>query len=322
MEIIQKTERGIEYLSGLLKHGVRVYTRALFWKIPHHDIAKEDISLKVGRYVLVDGYREELETKQPKSELTLDNEEFLALIEFIQANYPALKDGVKKYIPITEDIDSETIDYIKGIFDNPDKYKLIEFIQKHNLMPDDLMVLLEHKKRIEAVKKFEEMLGNDLLENKWQQWFTENSWVLGSEFVSVLDEREIDTKNISDFLMKAYDGFLDIIEIKRPEGGLEFWSQTTDHENQIPTQDLIKAVIQSSKYIYEIEQEANSLKFFERVGDIKVIKPRSILIYGRSTNWTEDQKIAYRILNSSYHNLTILTFDHVLERAKRMLGIN
>ena len=38
------------------------------------------------------------------------------------------------------------------------------------------------------------------------------------EFVEVIGERHIDKRNISDFLMRAYDGFLDIVEIKPPEG--------------------------------------------------------------------------------------------------------
>jgi hypothetical protein len=43
--------------------------------------------------------------------------------------------------------------------------------------------------------------------------------VLGSEFVRVLDERTIDPRNVADYLVEAFDGFLDIIEIKRPGGG-------------------------------------------------------------------------------------------------------
>jgi hypothetical protein len=30
---------------------------------------------------------------------------------------------------------------------------------------------------------------------------------------------------------------------------------------------------------------------------------------------------AYRILNASFHNLTVLTYDHVLARAQRISGI-
>jgi hypothetical protein len=161
-----------------------------------------------------------------------------------------------------------------------------------------------------------------LEEQRWQVWLKENSWVLGSEFVKVLDEREVDTANITDYLMQAYDGFLDIIEIKRPEGGLKFWNDTLDHGNYIPSTDLTKAITQATKYIYELEREANSLKFLEKVGNIKTIKPRCILVFGRSKDWNDDQKEAFRILNSSYHNLTIMTYDHVFLRAKKIACIN
>ncbi|EOG7599877.1 Shedu anti-phage system protein SduA domain-containing protein, partial [Vibrio cholerae] len=117
-------------------------------------------------------------------------------------------------------------------------------------------------------------------------------------------------------------GFLDIVEIKRPEGGLSFWQSALDHGNYIPHSDLIKAITQSSIYIHEVEREADSQKFFKRVGGVTAIKPRCTLIYGRSKDWNVEQQEAFRILNSSYHNLTIMTFDHVLERAKRILGQN
>lgn len=121
--------------------------------------------------------------------------------------------------------------------------------------------------------------------------------------------------------MQAYDGFLDIVEIKRPSESLQFWASGLDHGNYVPSQNLVKAITQATKYIHEVEREANSVKFLERVGNVKTIKPRCILIYGRSNEWNQYQREACRILNSSYHNLTILTYDHVLSRAKRIVGI-
>lgn len=47
-----------------------------------------------------------------------------------------------------------------------------------------------------------------------------------------------------------------------------------------------------------------------------------LLIFGRSDNWDSEQKEAYRILNSSYHSLIIMTYDHVLLRAKIILNID
>lgn len=191
----------------------------------------------------------------------------------------------------------------------------------NEILPDDLVAGLETAKRRRALVQYTHMLECDLTEHEWQKWFTNNAWVLGTDFVRILDERQIDTKNISDYLMEAYDGFLDVVEIKRPGGGLSFWADKKDHDNYVPSTDLIKAVCQAANYIYEIEREANSMKSFERAGCVKTIKPRCTLIFGRSSSWNEEQKKSYRILNSSYHNLTILTYDHVLERAKRILGI-
>lgn len=318
MTTIRKSKNGIEYLVELLKEKPQTLTRAWFWKIPHNN-HEEDICLKIGRYNKV-GY-ETPETRQPKSELTLDNEEFKKLINFLYENYEPFKKGVKKYIPIDEKFNEKSINHLKAIFDNPDKNELLNFIVKNNILPDDLISGLQHQLRVKAVKEFESMMEQDLLEQSWQEWFKQNDWILGSEFVKILEEREIDTANITDYLMQAYDGFLDIIEIKRPEGDLKFWAETQNHGNFVPSSDLTKAITQATKYIYEVERESNSVKFLEKVGNVKTIKPRCILIFGRSNNWNSKQKEAYRILNSSYHNITVMTYDHVLCRAKRILSI-
>ena len=320
MATIRETKNGIEYLFELLKVKAKTITRVAFWKIPHKGL-REDICLKIGRYNKNGFLPESLESVNPKSELTLDNEEFQKLLEFLADNYEPFKKGVKKYIPLDEKFDQKIIGHLKAIFDNPNKKIVLDFIAKNDILPKDLIAGLQSQTRINAINEFEKMLEQDLVEQKWQKWFEQNEWVLGSEFVKILDEREIDTENIADYLTQAYDGFLDIIEIKRPEGGIKFWANSQDHGNYIPSLDLTRAITQATKYIYEVEREADSVKFLERVGNIKTIKPRCVLIFGRSNDWDDDQKEAYRILNSSYHNLTIMIYDHVLMRAKKILGI-
>lgn len=309
-------------LTKVLLSKLTVITRAVFWKI-HHNSGKEDICLKLGRYKKSGffGEDEEPETQQPKSELTLDHEEFQSLIKFLQQSYEPFRQGVKAFIPLERPFDAENAKQIRALFSLPNKRDLVSFILDNDVIPDQLAAGLRQARRARAVLEFEQMLGQNLLEGKWQQWFQSNSWVLGSQFVRVLDERQIDTQHISDFLMEAYDGFLDVVEIKRPEGGVNFWSATMDHGNYIPSTDLTKVISQASRYIYEVEREANSVKFLERVGGVKTVKPRCILVFGRSNEWNEKQAEAYRILNASFHNLTVLTYDHVLARARRISGI-
>lgn len=319
MQTIRTTKNGVDYLRGVLRKSAERITQAFLWKIPHRS-DREDISLKIGRYAYDKRLGEVLESEAPKSELTLNHEEFLSLVTFLEENYEPFKRGQKNYIPLTDKFKKESIIHLKAIFDNPDKEKLLGFIAENSILPDDLISGLQHKNKIDAVKEFESMLGRDLIEDEWQKWLKKNSWVLGTDFVEILEERDIDTEHISDYLMRAYDGFLDIVEIKRPQGKLKFWASELDHGNHVPSSDLIKAITQASKYIYEVERESNGVKFQERLG-IKTIKPRCTLLFGRSNDWNGTQKEAFRILNSCYHNISIMTYDHVLDRAKRMLGI-
>ncbi|MBK8132350.1 MAG: DUF4263 domain-containing protein [Gammaproteobacteria bacterium] len=202
-------------LSTILRRKKSVITRAHFWKVPHNN-SEDEINLKVGRYsVPKEFYEEEVpETLNPKSELTLDSEEFKNLIEFIQKNYEPFKSGVKAFIPLDKPFERENAEQIKALFALPNRSEIIKFVVENRIVPDDLYLALQATSRGRAITQFEEMLTAAKAESAWQAWFKENSWVLGSEFVRILDERAIDTQHISDFLMEAYDGFLDIVEIK------------------------------------------------------------------------------------------------------------
>jgi len=311
-------------LAKVLRTGPRAITRAVFWKIPH-DSGREDIRLKLGRYKraadddpLAD---EELENRQPKSELTLDDEEFQALVAFLRDSYEPFKQGARAFLPLDRPVDSDDAARIKALLAQRDQKKLVRFILDNDVIPEELEAGLQRARRARAIREFEKMLQENRRESDWQDWFEKNCWVLGSEFVRLLDERSIDVQHISDLLVQAYDGFLDIVEIKRPEGGLQFWGTSTDHGNYVPSGDLVKAIAQAARYIFEVEREANSVKFLERVGGVKTVKPRCILIFGRSEGWDDDRIEALRILNAGYHNLTIMTYDHVLARARRIVGL-
>lgn len=324
MKEVKTSKDGIDHLHAVLQEKTYVVTRASLWKIPHNNPDNDEIAVKIGRYKKKKGPLnftvEEVENSDPKSELTLQEEEFHSLIEFIEKYYEPFEKGVKKFIPLDDEFTAENIEHLQAFFSHPKQDELVEFILEKNIIPEELFAAFNQLSKARAIEKFEDMLDEDLTEHKWQKWFEKNSWVLGTNFVRVLDERNVDTQNITDFLMEAYDGFLDIIEIKRPDGNLNFWASSKDHGNLVPDQDLVKAITQASKYIHEVEREANSIKFLEKVDGVKTIKPRGVLVFGRSLEWGEEEKESYRILNSNYHNLTIMTYDHVLERARRMIS--
>ncbi len=319
MEEVRRTRKGIDYIAKVLKRKKTITTRAVFWKIPHTTHG-DQISLKLGRYRRTDG-GEEVDVGSPKSELTLEDDEFRELVEFLANHHEPLREGARKYLLVGNGLSDDQVEQVRALFGHPDREQLVDFLLTNNLLPEDLLHALDYRRKADAVSQLEGMLDRDLVESNWQRFFQENEWILGSDFVQMLGEREIDVDHIADFLVQAYDGFLDLIEIKRPGGTMRFWADALDHGHHVPHSDLTKAVTQAQRYIFEVEREANSIKTLERLGGIKAVKPRCTLIYGRSHDWTSEQTEAYRILNASQHSLSILTYDHVLDRARRMLAI-
>lgn len=314
MSEIKTSSKGVDYATPqTLKTKKRVYSQAMLMKIPHEHHNEPDISLKIGRYLFPFG---KVQNEKPKSELTLDNEELNALISYISENYVPVNLGFGKYISVSDD-DEELINKFKELVEN--NSDTAELLIEKGILSDNVFIAATSIKKKDALIDFERNLGEALPESFWQEWFSKNKWVLGSDFAQIIDERNIDTENIADYIMRAFDGFVDLVEIKKPNG-LQFWSATKDHNNYVPSTDLIKAITQCLNYIYAIEREANSVKFIEKTKS-KVIKPRCILIFGRSNDWNDEQREAYRILNAAYNQLSILTYDHLLFRAKNVLGI-
>jgi hypothetical protein len=162
-----------------------------------------------------------------------------------------------------------------------------------------------------AFKEYKEKLGVGKNEEVWQKFFEANPWILGSDFVEILDERVIDEENKTDIPVRDFDGFVNIIELKLP--GSIFWTA----EN-VPAADFTKAIMQCARYVTEMERRMNDKKKTDALG-ADILKPRITLIYGRSNEWTKEQREQLKILNSSFHNIAILSYDHVLERAKKII---
>lgn len=322
VQTVKTSNKGIDYVSGLLKKKTSVVTKTVFYKVPHNQQG-DDLHLKIGRYNITGLFNTEtLETENPKSELTLDNEEFTNLIQFIEENHGPLLLGAGKYIQADADLDDALAERMVEIFKNKDSRKVANFLIKNKLLNVDSAAMIEFARRAAATKVFEDKVNANEKEHEWQKWFQENDWVLGNEIVEILDDRRIDLSNVADYLVETFDGFVDLVEIKRPEGSLKFWADSTDHDNLIPSQDLIKAITQVQNYLVELEKEMDSIKTKKRLNGSAIIKPRATLIFGRSNSWGEPQKQAFRILNAGYRDLSILTYDHVLARAKRSLQKN
>ena len=191
-----------------------------------------------------------------------------------------------------------------------------------NLTPSYIQEMSRRKRNVEWMRelldnpaKFRDVksrmgLGKD--EEVWQRFFQKNDWILGSDVIELLDTRALSEHEITDLPFKSVDGFLDIIELKLPDA--KAWNS-----DNVPNAELTKAIMQCARYLRAAEVKANDHLKMKELG-VEIIKPRITLLYGRSTNWSEEQREQLRILNSSLHDISILTYDHVLARAEKLVS--
>ncbi len=259
---------------------------------------------------------------------TLDFERILQLLSlFSELDLKAVTNKAVVFDKSIISDSNEVSRFLTLIASDPEgKEKLGEVAKNYGLIKvGDIDNVVQKK---EAVSLFEKILSNqsDFIayktelevgkdEEVWQRFFSQNSWILGSDFVEILDERRLDVENITDYLLRSFDGFVDIIELKLPTA--PFWTTKS-----IPKSELTSASMQCNRYILQTERKINDLEFNKKINNTPIVKPRITLIYGRSEGWTDEQREAYRVLNSSYSNLNIISYDHLLERAKRLIGIN
>lgn len=220
--------------------------------------------------------------------------------------------GSDSYFADLKDNHVEGSALIKKLLQEPGLLKgfEIEDISKLSNIKKKENDLTEFEYRLVNMGDFKEDTGDD----NWQDWFNDKKWLFGSEVVQIINERRVDHNGKFDYIIKSDDGFVDLVEIKNPP--LPFWASTKDRDNFYPSTDLNKAITQSIKYIYSLEKKMDIKSTSEDIGDI--LKPQCTLIIGRTEGWTPEHYQSFRILNASFHNLTILTYDMLLERAKKI----
>lgn len=308
---VNSTSTGQEYVKPkVLSSGMRSSCRAVFFRNEHKSTGVPIIPLKIARL------DKNGKAKEDKS-ITLKQEEIDQLIEYIQEYYAPLNIGLTEFIEADQDA-AELFRKVQnlGISEDEVASKLIE----SGILTKNMSVAITAAERNNAVRNFEVSLDQEPTEAFWQDWFSRNKWVLGSDYLNILPERDIDAHDIADYLMRSIDGFVDVVEIKRPD--LPFWAGPDSHGNYYPTSNLTAAISQCLNYLYRIELQSNSVEFMERVDGAKTVKPQCMLVYGRSDDWGEDKMKALRILNAAYHQLHIITYDQLLIRAKQLLGIS
>ena len=222
-----------------------------------------------------------------------------------------LKKIVKKFI--SEDLYHQALDELA----KSEEVDLTEFIdEERNKKRREVIRLL--RERLESGIDYPETSGND----SWQKFIHDNHWLAGVNYVKPIEKAKINLSGVMpDFMYPSVDGFIDIFELKLPKHPVI--KQDPDHEGSWVWRSNVSAAIgqvvnyleEMGRFRLEIENKIKDVYSL----DVAIIRPRAIILIGRSNGWSQPQKNALRKLNSFLHDIEVMTYDELLARAERLV---
>ena len=260
----------------------------------------------------------------------LPSRAFLELIEVFPNSYE-----VKKYV--SSRISYLLSTYIEGVWKNKESYERYLEKKEANLPLSSFpnIKLMGYEMYKKAYDELELMLKNSMSysEKEWQRRIYEIICVLYPKYIARFREIEVGTDGrhmkTPDFMLVDSAGFVDILEIKKPDG-IKVVSTTEYRNNYVASRDLEGAIVQIEKYIYILnhEGEARVKKIQDKVRNhlpsnfrLKVVNPQGILLLGRSNNLTDEQLFDFEIIKRQHKNIVdIMTYDDLLKRFRNILN--
>ena len=152
-------------------------------------------------------------------------------------------------------------------------------------------------------------------EKIFQNWIEQNLWVFGVEYIKKYDARKIALFSEGDLLMESMDGFLDLIELKRPK--YEIFQYDVGHKSYYSSLDLSKTIGQCLLYLQKMDEYKLLL---EKEYKVKVLRPRIKIVAGRTDNFMNEQFEALRMLNSNLNHIQVISYDYLLSCGKKIIA--
>lgn len=246
-------------------------------------------------------------------EVTLTVEGIFALRAFLN-NLTLIDTAERARIPIsTQDTNNSKPPQIVT------EREFVELIKANIRSTDDFYKLLSIQKMELSVERLEQIIIGDYKnEVDIQRFLKDNLWMFGNDYVYIVENGKINAQNILDMVPQNFESYIDIIEVKLPKEKLFNFDES--HANYYSTSHLTKAIAQTQNYIFELEKKTVDEEY-QNENSCKVIRPKGIILFGSQDPLNEEERQYLRILNSSYHNLQIITYQQLLEKARNTLRI-
>ncbi len=214
---------------------------------------------------------------------------------------------LRKGKPLSEK-DIEKLEHEESELLKRDNLRLKKRLQNYSKLIRDYrdIKLPEYKKDI---TEFKDKISKAKKEDELQRFLSGRPWLLGLEYENSQPQK-IGIKKRYDFYVEKYDGYADIIEIKR-------CNEDLFNKNGKMAKSLTDSLQQLIEYIDEAIIEGDSKKISRKLR-INFLKPKGILIIGRKKNKDLKEKLEH--IKYYFHNIDILTYDDLLERGENIIN--
>lgn len=177
----------------------------------------------------------------------------------------------------------------------------------------------------EVANEMREEFNSSRSESWWQTYIRKNILIIQQGFIKAIDKLNVSLGGTKypDFVLVTHDGFLDILEIKKPTTLLIRKDRSRD--NYYWETEISKAIIQTENYIEQVSKNADQIRSHIKDNhniDLKVVRPRGIILAGMSEIFEiQKAKDDFRLLTQANKNITFVTYDELATRLENYIEV-
>ncbi len=195
-------------------------------------------------------------------------------------------------------------------------------IERYELILDSL------KKNLNKSEEFSEA--------DWKQYIAEIILLLFPKYINYHKEAYVKLskskkkREFIDFILVKDNGAVDVLEVKKPDCN-SIISNATDHGNYYSTKTLSTVVMQTEKYVYNlnrnIESTENSFdskysKEYPHDFKFRIMNPKGLIIIGQADKYSKEQLEDLEIIRRMYSNIIeIITYDDMINMLERQIEL-
>ena len=260
--------------------------------------------------------------------LIIPKSEYLELIKRFPNNLEIKKYRQKRII----DSISDFVNIKSKYYDDYDNY----LNRRLNTHKSGLLNVILNSEQLKFKSVLEIM--NDMLENEqnyseadWQKHICNVLQLLFPKYVricqNVFFEKRDSKRAFADIMLVDYDGYVDLIEIKKPFK-INLLNKVQYRGNYFPSHELSGSIMQLESYLihmnklnYNDIQKIKSRKLPEYTEELKVQNPKGMIIAGRTNHFNSKQIEDFDLIKRKYANIMdILSYDDLLRRLNAVVN--